>query len=341
MQIVHYLPYSKPFPVQGYGGGERIAYWLGKAQAQLGHQVIYLCKKVSTVPISFAKVIQVSENFDDLNPYIPPGTDIVQLYGTPNFKLDYPFLVRIGGNGAEGETYLQNTIFLSASHAANHNWTEYVHNGLDLDEYPLQKEKEDYLFYLAKAAWIVKNLPGAIKIANKANINLQVGGGQAPFWSKNIISHGTVDGQKKLKLLQNARALLFPIIWDEPFGIVSIEALACGTPVIATPRGSLPEIVDPSCGILANSFEELVEAVAKAKYFDPEACRNRVAEKFNHIYMAQQYLNYYSKILQNGSIRAGHPVSKGKPRKRIYYQQPIAHLLTNFIEAVYIKEYFK
>ena len=144
MQIVHYLPYSKPFPVQGYGGGERIAYWLGKAQAQLGHQVIYLCKKVSTVPISFAKVIQVSENFDDLNPYIPPGTDIVQLYGTPNFKLDYPFLVRIGGNGAEGETYLQNTIFLRSKKEKYNKVITQIHH-FEGDKKKLLKEVQKKL----------------------------------------------------------------------------------------------------------------------------------------------------------------------------------------------------
>ncbi len=340
MQIVHYIHFNTPFPVWGYGhggGGQRAAYWLGKAQAELGHKVIYICKKVSKISIPFARTIEAPKNFDDLTPLIPAKTDIVQVYYTPIFKLDYPFLIRIGGNGRVGDKYHENTVFISASNAANHNWTEYVHNGLDISDYPLITRKKNFLLFLSKADWIVKNLLGAIRIANKANIPLQVGGGRAPFWSRGVISHGIVDGKEKLELLQNSLALLFPIVWDEPFGNVAIEALACGTPVIATPRGALPEIIDSSCGILANSFDELVEATSKVKNFDPEACRNRIIQKFTHIHMAEKYLSYYSKILRDGFLKEGHPVALGNPRKLIYYEQPIHHLLLNSISAFYPK----
>jgi glycosyltransferase involved in cell wall biosynthesis len=352
MQIVHYFPTQ--FPVKGYGGTERIAYWLGKAQAEMGHKVIYICKKNGELP--FAETINAPEIFDDLTPFIPANTDIVQLYNVfpitdaldklqidkkmikmPIFKLDYPFLVGIHGNGKASEIFHPNSVFVSHNHAVRHNWTEYVYNGVDISEYPFTREKEKFLLFLAKASWSVKNLPGSICIANTAKIPLHIAGGKAPFWSRGVFSHGTVDGKEKLGLLQNAQALVFPIIWNEPFGMVLIEALACGTPVIATPRGSCPEILDSSCGILADSFNEIVEATNKIKGIDPEACRHRVLQKFTHIHMAEKYLFYYSKILSDGRLREGFPVAKQKPIKYIYYKQPLHHLLKNYATAVYLK----
>lgn len=357
MRIVHYIPTK--FPVQGYGGIERVAYWLGKAQAEMGHQVTYLCNKSDELP--FAKVIEAPEKFDDLTPFIPSGTDIVQLYDVfplnkpnlleeleihsarismPVFKLNYPCLVGLHGNGKKTEVFHPHSVFVSRDHANRHNWTEYVHNGIDISEYslkPYKHSKDEFLLFLAKANWIVKNLPGAIRIANSANLPLHIGGGNAPFWCKGITSYGMIDGARKMHLLQTARALLFPIIWNEPFGIVTTEALACGTPVISTPRGALPEIIDSSCGVLADSFDDLVEAVRKIDYLEPEACRNRVLEKFTHIHMAEKYLMYYSKILKEGSLRAGYPESIGQPRKIIRYKQPFNNYISDLSSAVYMR----
>jgi glycosyltransferase involved in cell wall biosynthesis len=352
MQIVHYFPTE--FPVKGYGGTERIAYWLGKAQAEMGHKVIYLCKKDGELP--FAETINAPEIFDDLTPFIPPKTDIVQLYNVfpitdaldklqidnklikmPRFKLDYPFLVGIHGNGKASEAFHPNSVFVSHNHAARHNWTEYVYNGVDISEYPFKREKEKFLLFFAKASWSVKNLPGAIQIANKAKIPLHVGGGEVPFWSRGVFSHGIVDGEEKLNLLGNAQALLFPIIWNDPCPVAILETLACGTPVVATPRGSLPELVDSSTGILADSFNELVEATNKIKEIDSEACRHRVINKFTHIHMAEKYQFYYSKILSDGRLREGFPVAKQKPIKYIYYKQHLHHLMINYATAAYLK----
>lgn len=336
MQIVHYFPAK--FPVQGYGGTERIAYWLGKAQAEMGHKVIYLCKAGGSVP--FAEVMNVEEEFDDLTPLIPPKTDIVQLYNAfpitdnlenlniptesikvPRFKLDYPCLTGIHGNGKPSETFHPNSVFVSQNHAARHNWTEYVYNGIDISEYPIQCIKENFLLFLAKASWKVKNLSGSISIANSAKIPLHIAGGKASFWSRGVISHGTIDGAEKLSLLRNAQALLFPVIWEEPFGVALIEALACGTPIIATPRGAIPEIVDSTCGFLSNSFSELVESVKKLKSLDPEDCRVRVIKQFTHLQMAEGYLAHYRKILKDGFLREGYPTSLGNPQEVTWYKK--------------------
>jgi glycosyltransferase involved in cell wall biosynthesis len=320
MKITHVIPAR--FPVEGYGGTERVCYWLAKAQAELGHEVTVLCRPGSRLP--FARVAELPDPLDHLDPLLPPGTEMVQLYGSPNYRVGAPYLVNIGGNGQAGERFPANTVFVSRSHAARHGWTEFVHNGVDLAEYPLERAKKNYAVFLAKASWRVKNLRGAIRIARAAGLPLEVGGGRAPFWESwrgGVRSRGMVSGAEKLKLLQEARVLLFPVIWEEPFGVAVVEALACGTPVVATPRGALPEILNADCGWIANSFEGLVEGVEKAAALAPEACRRRVEEAFTHIHMAEKYLFYYKRILESGELRDGFPQAPADadPQKKFYY----------------------
>jgi glycosyltransferase involved in cell wall biosynthesis len=307
------------FPVAGYGGTERVCYWLAKAPAEMGHVVSILCREGSALP--FARTIPIPEQISHLDPLLPPGTEIVQLYGSPNYRIDAPYLVNIGGNGQAGERFPANTVFVSRKHAERHGWTEFVHNGIDLGEYPLKREKNDSLLFLAKASWRVKNLPGAIRIARAAGRTLHVGGGRAGCWHRGVVSHGTVDGARKLELLQNARALLFPVIWEEPFGLVVVEWLACGTPVVATPRGALPEIITASTGVLADSFAGLVSGIDLAGKMEPEACRARVAEAFTHWKMAEKYLEYYRKVLRDGKLRDGFPqaAADANPQQRVFY----------------------
>lgn len=322
MKITHVI--STRFPVEGYGGTERVCFWLAKAQAEMGHEVTVLCKPGSRLP--FARTLALPEQVDHLDPLLPPGADIVQLYGSPGYRVDAPYLVNIGGNGQAGEKFPANTVFVSRNHAERHGWTEFVHNGIDLDEYPLERTKENFAVFMAKASWRVKNLKGSIRIARAAGLPLHVGGGKAPFWQAwrgGVVSHGMVDGAEKLRMLQKASVMLFPVIWEEPFGIAVVEALACGTPVVATPRGALPEILNDSCGVIANSFSGLVEGVAKARRIAPEACRARVAEAFTHRHMAEKYLFYYKKILSDGKLRDGQPVTPvdADPQRKFYYPE--------------------
>lgn len=317
MKITHVI--DAQFPVAGYGGTERVCFWLAKAQAERGHEVSVLCRPGSSLP--FARTLPLPEQFDQLDPLLPAGTEVVQLYTTPNFRAEAPVLVNIGGNGQAGEKFHPNTVFVSKNHAERHGWSEFVHNGLDLAEYPLERRKDNYLLFLAKASWRVKNLRGAIRIARASGRPLSVAGGRAACWHSGVSSYGMVDGEKKLALLQSASALLFPVIWEEPFGVAVIEALACGTPVIATPRGGLPEIVDPSCGVLADSFVELV-AAAKNFRAPAEACRVRVEAAFTHHHMAEKYEMYYRRVIAEGKLREGFPQAPANadPQQKIYYR---------------------
>ena len=152
-----------------------MAYWLAKAQAELGHEPHFLCLANSTLP--FAQCHELGPIGEDLTPQIPAGMDVVQLYGTPQYRVDLPYLVNIGGNGQPGEKFDPNTIFVSESHARRHGWKKYVYNGIDLAEYPLVSKKHAYALFLAKAKWRVKNLKGAMRISKQVGIPLKVAGG--------------------------------------------------------------------------------------------------------------------------------------------------------------------
>ena len=114
---------------------------------------------------------------------------------------------------------------------------------------------------------------------------------------------GMMGGAEKRDLLSRARCLIFPVRWEEPFGIAVTEALASGCYVAGTPYGSLPEIVTPDTGVLATQPARLAEAVKNPRRFSPTACRDRVVRGgFTHLDMARKYLDYYQKILTEGSL---------------------------------------
>lgn len=109
---------------------------------------------------------------------------------------------------------------------------------------------------------------------------------------------GKVSNEKKIELLQNARCLLCPIRWEEPFGLVAIEAMACGTPVIAMSRGALPELIDDEVtGFICTNEKEFYERVAIADVLSPGACRKRVENRFEHLRMICEYLELFERMI--------------------------------------------
>lgn len=114
-----------------------------------------------------------------------------------------------------------------------------------------------------------------------------------------ITYSGGLGGKQKLTFLSHAKALLFPITWDEPFGMAVIEALACGTPVIAMNRGAMPEIIEHGVnGFLADNEQEFAEYMERIDEIDPEACRESVARKFSATAMAEKYLARYEEVIK-------------------------------------------
>lgn len=186
---------------------------------------------------------------------------------------------------------------------------ETIHHGIDLSKYRLQLKKEDYLSFIGRIAPI-KGTHLAIEIAKRAEIPLKIAGGVQPMFrdyfetkikpqidGKFIEYLGLADLAAKNELLGNSKALVFPITWDEPFGLVMIEAMACGTPVLALQAGSVPEIVkDGVSGYSSQNPDELVQH-ARDLTLSPLATRAYVEENFSKERMARDYHALYNRIL--------------------------------------------
>jgi glycosyltransferase involved in cell wall biosynthesis len=300
-------------PALAYGGTERVVYWLGKGLVEAGHHVSFLCQAGSSAP--FAECRQLLDGPQRWQRSLPAGTEMVHFHGglPADFPKEIPHVVSIHGNGKAGELFPANSLFVSRNHAQRHGSKEFVYNGIDLAEYPTARPLERHrLLFLAKASWKVKNLTGALSIARLSGRAIDVIGGRRPWWKLSGLTatharfHGMIGGATKLGLLANARALIFPVLWDEPFGLAVIEALACGAFVAATPWGSLPEIVSGDCGFLSDSAARLAEVCRKGSY-DAQACRARVESRFTHIHMTEGYLDAYRRVLSVGRLSSELP----------------------------------
>jgi glycosyltransferase involved in cell wall biosynthesis len=119
---------------------------------------------------------------------------------------------------------------------------------------------------------------------------------------RNITYSGNLSGARKMKFLSEARALLFPLEYDEPFGMAVIEALACGTPVVAMNRGAMPEIIQHGVnGFLANTEKEFSEYMERVGEIDPAACRASVERLFSADHMATEYIDRYKEVIRRCS----------------------------------------
>jgi glycosyltransferase involved in cell wall biosynthesis len=200
------------------------------------------------------------------------------------------------------------------SHMPGLRYAGVVHNGIDTSRYPLREEKEDFLLFIGRThpdkgprravdAAVAAGLPlvMAAKIAEPIEIE---------HWQKvvqPVLPEGTrvlqeISHDEKVDLLGRARAVLFPIDWDEPFGLVMTEAMACGTPVIATPRGAVPEVVvEGETGFIVpveGYGEAAAEAIGRIAEIDPRVCRKHVEEQFSGEAMVAAYEDVYRDVLK-------------------------------------------
>ncbi len=186
------------------------------------------------------------------------------------------------------------------------NYVGTVYHGIDTRKFSFNKKPGDYLLFFA-TMWKEKGVDRAIKIAKESNMRLIMAGDirrQSDFDEiskyidgKNIIYLEEVDFAQKNQLMANAKAYLFPIRWNEAFGLTVVESLACGTPVIAYKNGSLPEIIkNKETGFLVNSIEEAVKAVTKIGEISREKCRQIAKEKFDVSVMTKNYLKIYEDL---------------------------------------------
>jgi glycosyltransferase involved in cell wall biosynthesis len=206
--------------------------------------------------------------------------------------------------------YEDRVHFVAISDADRHPSLKYaatIHHGIRLDEFPFVADGgEDLLFFgrmhpdkgaaeaiaVAHATGRRLNLYGIIQ--DQGYFDREV----APHLNDRIVYHGPVGGEARLHALGNAQALLHLINFDEPFGLSVVEAMACGTPVIAIDRGSMPELIDHGVtGMLADSVGEAIAALATIHTIDRAAAREAVEEGFSVEAMAEKYIALYERIL--------------------------------------------
>lgn len=185
----------------------------------------------------------------------------------------------------------------------------FVYNGVDIDHYNFTKSYGDRLLYVGRFAPF-KGAHLAVQVAKKADMPLDLVGGsfvEDPKYIENVKGMLTDDmnmyvdapEEKKLELMQEANALLFPSKMGEPFGLVGVEANACGTPVVALNDGAIPEVIpDGVSGFICKDVDEMAEAVGKIHQIDRETCRKVVEENFSRRVMAERYVKQYEQVLE-------------------------------------------
>jgi len=130
-------------------------------------------------------------------------------------------------------------------------------------------------------------------------------GGWRPSFTGRIKYVGEVDGKEKAELLAGARCLWMPALWDEPFGLTTIEALFSGTPVLGTRRGALPELLTDEVGAQCDTLDQMVEAARTIHTRSPARCRAHAEAYFTHVAMAREYLRTYEHLIATGALPPG------------------------------------
>lgn len=243
------------------------------------------------------------------------------------------FWSRINGSHHSYLVGISDTLVQSAPREAKQNILGTVYNAVDVRSFPYVEEKKNYFITLARFN-SDKGHHIAAKYCNKFKYRLRMAGTigdiespqklllemanplskyrQNPefkYYSDEILSYvvrnpritysGNVAGPRKLKFISEAKALLFPIQWEEPFGMAVIEALACGTPVVAMRRGAMPEIIEHGVtGFLADTEEEFAQYMQRVDEIDPADCRMAVKQKFSAEVMALGYIERYKEAIE-------------------------------------------
>ncbi len=189
-------------------------------------------------------------------------------------------------------------------------WIANCPNALDLGAYPVSPHRGDYLLFLGRLSED-KGAHRAIEVARKAELPLKIAGKMREPLEKEYFETlvrpnlgwgmeylGEVSHDEKVDLLQNARVTLFPIAWEEPFGLVMIESMACGTPVVATRFGAVPEVIEHGrSGLIVDDVAGMIPAIAEADALDPLECRRSIEERFSSERMVGDYVAAYESLL--------------------------------------------
>lgn len=322
MKVIEFC--NHVLPVYYYGGIERVVIWLIQGLTELGHEVGLIAPKGSNVPgiktYFTENIYNIPEEYPDIKHLIPKGTDILHYqngYSPINYGI--PTLHSMHGQEFKGYPLDRTYSFASDFHRRSFDLPDnpFVYHGLNLKEFIFRENKSDYLLYLNQLdrRGKVNALLKAIELAKRTMTRLLIAGTfndvsflyGKNFFDKGLIKHfnehcflvGPVGGQLKVDLLANAKAIINPLSSEDSFGLINIEAMACGTPVIGSNCSAIPEIVvDGKTGFVCNSDEEFISAIKNSVKIKPAECRRRVEENFTHIKMAGNYIKLYEDIIR-------------------------------------------
>ena len=347
MHIVHYCPTPYPVPPVGYGGTERVVFWLVRAQAAQGLKVSVIAHPSSRVHEIIPGVQLIPATSDQpLADLLPKDCDVVHLHRHPPNPLEIgkPHLITEHGNRGPDALLLTNTVFVSASHAAIHGRKCFVRNGVPVDDYQYSEEKDRFLLFLARMEWQRKNARTAMDLALDLDVRLIMSGKYPPWtrpklwgaWCRRPLAVrrlvervGYIDGERKLNLLARAPLMFHAVNWHEPGSIVVLESLASGTPVLCTPNGSMPEFVDHGeTGWIVRDYEEALDVTRKALSFDhatrtqwARRCRERVSRVED---TARGYQEMYERVLAGEALSTPAECRPQQPR-------PVVSVLKAFL----------
>lgn len=341
LKILIILPPALPFPPTTYGGIERIASSLISYLAEKGHEIVLVGHPDSAGPfqlipyhsstgkyytkagrtcLSFIRKtirdIQPDIVHDFCNPPItltcPFHTPVVwSLPSFPSMRYVYPFLWR-----------QPNTLFIGNSHHISKQipsclQKRTIYNSVEYGKYHFKEHSspDAPLVFLGRIDPI-KGAHIAIHVAQQTGNSLIIAGNVIPqfqnYFDQSIKPHlsatiryiGPVDDAQKDELFGNAKAFIFPLQWHEPFGITVTESMACGTPVLAFPYGSMPELIQHGVnGFLCDSEEDMKDKINSLHLISRGNCRRTVEEKFSPQVMSEQYLQVYYELLSERAPR--------------------------------------
>lgn len=324
-------------PPRVYGGTELFIAQLAEGLQRLGVEVVVYCNGESTVSVEKRWLYQkaqwpiqgeVYDNLKDINHTswavrdAAESCDVIHLNNVPGLAhsrfIKTPFVYTIHHPHLDGLSEFYNhypkTQYITISDFQREREpmprVQTIHHGIDLSQYRFRDRKQQYLSFIGRIAPI-KGTHLAIAVAKKSGIPLKIAGEVQPlfrdYFEREVKPHidgkfiefvGQADLEAKNELLGNSLAMLFPIQWDEPFGLVMIEAMACGTPVLALPGGSVPEVVkDGVSGYVCNNVDDMAARAQQIGSIPTYLVRQYVEEFFSLERMVSEYHQMYSRIV--------------------------------------------
>ncbi|MFQ5729500.1 MAG: glycosyltransferase family 4 protein, partial [Waddliaceae bacterium] len=333
MKIALLAPLYESVPPKFYGGTERVVFYLAEELVNQGHEVVLFASgdsvtQAELVPLCSKALWLDKECVDTLAPHVlmmerffqmAPEFDIIhnhadylsfpllrrsptQTVSTLHGRLDIKELEPLYAEFAD--LSLVSISWAQQKPLRGANWVGNVYHGLPKDLYRFHESPGEYLAFLGRIC-PDKGVHSAIEIAKKTGIPLKIAAKVVDNKYYSQIIEPQIDGsfieyvgeiceEEKDLFLGNAHALLAPIDWPEPFGLCMIEAMACGTPVIARERGSVPEIIEKGVnGFVIETVEEAVKALPEVSKISRKRCRDYFERYFTDKRMAEDYLKIY------------------------------------------------